>query len=428
MTTAVVLFTRDLRLHDNPALAEAVRNADEVVALFVFDPRLVAGERASPNRLAFLLESLDDLRDGLRGGLVLRTGDPVREAIRVAVETGASAIHLAGDVSAYARRREAGLREAARDAGIELRVHPGGAVVEPGALVPAGRDHFAVFTPYFRRWMTARWRSPEARPDPLRVHLGLISEIPPARPENLSPRLPRGGELAGRRRLDHWLSGDLRRYATHADDLGADATSRLSPYLHLGCVSALEVARRALAIGGPGAEAFVRQLCWRDFHLQVLAARPDLPFTDYRSRGDLWRHDPEALERWREGRTGVPIVDAGMRQLKTEGWIANRARLVAASFLVKDLYLDWRLGAAHFNRWLVDGDLASNVGNWQWTAGTGNDTRPNRMLNPARQALRFDPRGEYVTRHLPELGTLDYPAPMVAHEDAVARFRRSRRI
>ena len=426
MATGVVLLTRDLRRRDNPALAAAARDLDSVVPLFVFDPRLLAGGHASGNRLAFLLESIADLDNGLGGRLVTRVGDPVEEALRVAAEAEAQVIDLATDVSRYARRREQRLRLAAAAVGVQIRLHPGVAVVEAGALRPAGKDHFAVFTPYHRRWLAARWRSPEPLPARLRLAGGISSHPRPARPVTTSPNLLLGGETAGQERLERWLVDGLPGYASAANDLAADQTSRLSPYLHLGCVSALETARRALAAGGLGAEAFVRQLCWRDFHLQVLAARPDLPNTDYRPRGDHWRQDPAAFDRWREGRTGVPIVDAAMRQLLSEGWMPNRARLIAASYLVKDLYLDWRLGAAHFQEWLIDGDLASNSGNWQWVAGTGNDTRPNRVLNPSRQAQRFDPGGEYVRRHLPELAAGRQPPALVNHEEAAARFRAAR--
>jgi deoxyribodipyrimidine photo-lyase len=204
----------------------------------------------------------------------------------------------------------------------------------------------------------------------------------------------------------------VNSYEDIHDDLAADATSKLSPYLHFGCVSATELAARAgRDHPGPGTEAFLRQLCWRDFHHQVLAARPDAPHTDLRPRGD-WVTDPEALAAWAEGRTGIPIVDAGMRQLATEGWMHNRARLITASFLTKTLGLDWRQGAAHFAHHLLDADIANNVLNWQWVAGTGMDTRPNRVLNPLRQATRYDPTGAYVRRHLPELADLTDPTQL----------------
>jgi len=180
--------------------------------------------------------------------------------------------------------------------------------------------------------------------------------------------------------------------------LAGDRTSRLSAYLHFGCLSPLELARQAGAH-----ESFVRQLCWRDFHHQVLAAFPDLPRRDYRSRGRRWRRDAAAATAWRQGRTGVPIVDAAMRQLLAEGFVHNRARLLAASYLVKDLGLDWRIGASHYADWLTDAEVANNSGNWQWVAGTGNDTRPNRRFNLLRQAHRYDPDGTYVRRYVDEL-------------------------
>ena len=186
--------------------------------------------------------------------------------------------------------------------------------------------------------------------------------------------------------------------------LAADATSRLSPSLHFGCVSARALAVRAQERGG---EAFVRQLCWRDFYAQILIARPRTQVDDLRPRGDRWLDDPEALAAWKEGMTGYPLVDAGMRQLRAEGWMHNRARMVAASFLVKDLGIDWREGARHFFDLLLDGDVAQNIGNWQWVAGTGVDTRPNRIFNPIRQARRFDPDGTYVRRYVPELAGVE---------------------
>jgi deoxyribodipyrimidine photo-lyase len=250
--------------------------------------------------------------------------------------------------------------------------------------------------------------------------------------EKPSPDLPAGGETAARRRLAAWARGGLARYEERADDLAADATSRLSPYLRFGCLSPLEVESRA-----SGAEAFVRQLCWRDFFQQVTAARPDWARRDYRPRSVGWREDDEALQAWKDGRTGYPVVDAGMRQLAREGWMHNRARLIAGSFLTKDLRVDWRKGAAHFWDLLVDGEIANNTGNWQWVAGTGNDTRPNRVLNPTTQAKRHDPEGEYVRRYVPELAGIDgsrvhepwkldgvdYPAPIVDHAKAARAFR-----
>jgi deoxyribodipyrimidine photo-lyase len=233
-----------------------------------------------------------------------------------------------------------------------------------------------------------------------------------------SAELPRGGESPARRRLSRWLADGLHRYEREADVLAAGATSQLSPYLHFGCLSAREVVARARE--REGAESFLRQLCWRDFFLQLLAANTGTTHENLRPRDAEWNEDRDALARWREGQTGYPIVDAAMRQLAREGWMPNRARLIAGSFLTRTLGLDWRLGARVFYELLVDGDVANNVGNWQWVAGTGANARPNRALNPIRQAARFDPHGDYVRRYVPELEQL--PGARV-HEPWQARGR-----
>jgi len=429
LRTVVVLFTRDLRVHDHAGLTAAVENAARVLPLFVLDDR-VLGSFGAPNRGAFLQDSLRDLRRSLEargGGLAIRRGDVVAETVRIALEHDAHAVYVSEDVSAYAAAREHRLQRALSGARIELESFPGVTVVPPGDLAPAGSDHFRVFTPYWRRWRVEPRRPVLDAPEHVAAPAGVEWGELPAREElaagATAPELPPGGEAAGRRRLDEWLDGGLARYAELRDQLAADATSRLSPYLHFGCVSSGEVVERS--VDAPGGEEFVRQLCWRDFHHQLLAANPSLAREDMRPRDGGWHDDDEALEAWKDGRTGYPIVDAGMRQLLREGWMHNRARLVAGSFLTKHLRIDWRAGAAHFFEHLVDGDVANNTGNWQWVAGTGADSRPYRMLSPYRQAERFDPHGTYVQRYVPELGTSDYPDPIVVHEDAVARFRRA---
>ncbi|MER5929041.1 deoxyribodipyrimidine photo-lyase [Streptomyces sp. NPDC002054] len=456
MTVALVLYTSDLRVHDHPPLRAALASADRVVPLFVRDRRIEAAGFAVPNRRAFLADCLAGLDAGLRargGRLVLRSGDPVAQVCAVARETGAAEVHLAAGVSGYAQAREARLREALEREGLRLSVHDAVVTaVAPGAAVPAGSDHFAVFTPYFRRWNGLPPRPVLGAPRSVPVPDGLGSEPLPARSAvaGVSPGLARGGEPEGRALLTRWLRRGLGAYERSHDDLAGDATSRLSPHLHFGTVSAAEIVRRARAAGGPGAEAFVRQVCWRDFHHQVLAARPDAATEDYRTRHDRWRTERDAAEEiraWQEGRTGYPVIDAAMRQLRHEGWMHNRARLLAASFLTKTLYVDWRIGAAHFLDLLVDGDLADNQLNWQWVAGTGTDTRPNRVLNPTAQARRHDPTGAYVHRWVPELAGLpapdvhrpwrltgperarfDYPDPVVDLADGLGRFRQARGI
>lgn len=412
MTAAIALFTADLRVHDNPVLGAAVRAADEVVPLFVRDEGVDAAGFAAPNRLAFLADCLADLDAALRargGRLVLRTGDAVAETCRVAAEADAVEVHMAAGVTRYARRREDRLRAALGAERRRLVVHDAVVTaVAPGAVTPHGGDHFAVFTPYLRRWSDVPPRATLRPPRRVPVPDGLRSGPPPdrARIPGASPQLARGGERRARRRLAAWLRDGVHAYGERHDDLAGDATSRLSPYLHFGALSPAEAVRRARETGGAGAEAFVRQLAWRDFHHQVLAARPDAARRDYRPRGDRWRTAGAELDAWREGRTGYPVVDAAMRQLAAEGWMHNRGRLLTASFLTKTLYADWRTGAAHFLRLLVDGDVANNQLNWQWVAGTGTDTRPNRVLNPLAQAARFDPDGAYVRRWVPELAGL----------------------
>lgn len=407
LRTAIVLFTRDLRVHDNPALDLACRSAERVVPLFVLDEGLGF---AVPNRARFLGESLADLRECLRrrgGDLVLRRGDPVEETLRLAGEVGADGLVLARDVSAYARRRWQRLEEGCRERRISLRAVDSVTVVPPGAVTPAGGDHFKVFTPYWRAWISYRWRSGAAVPDKVRGPAAVgPGRLPGVGGGTTSAGLPGGGESAARRRMDRWLRTGIEEYAGRHDDLPGDATSRLSADLHFGCLSPLELAVRAGQAGGEGGEAYVRQLCWRDFHAQVAAAFPALPRRDYRPRRAGWREDAHALDAWKNGQTGFPIVDAGMRQLAVEGFMPNRARLLVASFLTRQLGMHWTEGARHFFDLLVDGDIANNAGNWQWVAGTGNDTRPNRRFNLLRQAHRFDPEGEYVRRYVPELAAI----------------------
>jgi deoxyribodipyrimidine photo-lyase len=434
MRTAIVLFTRDLRVHDNPALAAAAREAERIVPLFVFDEAILGSASARPNRVAFLLDSLRDLeasltRRGVR--LVLRSGDVVVETLTVARHVGADAVFVAEDASAYAQRRQLRLEHVCRGERVALRVTPGVTVAPLLSIKTGSGSHYSVFTPFYRAWSRTPRRAVEAAPQRLAMPAGVVRGKLPALGRLLdgspSPELARGGESAGRRRLSAWLRGGLASYEAGHDDLEADATSRLSPYLHFGCISPLETAVRAEEVAG--AAAFVRQLAWRDFFHQLLAARPETAHEDLRPRGDRWNDDGEALEAWKSGRTGYPIVDAGMRQLQREGYMHNRARLITASFLVRRLGVDWRAGARHFFDWLVDGDVANNAGNWQWVAGTGANPRPGRALNPLRQARRFDPDGAYVRRYVPELAAIEgraihepwklragatgYPAPIV---------------
>ena len=416
MGTGLVLFTRDLRIRDHPALAAAARECEAILPAFVLDRELLRRAGSPPNRLAFLLECLSDLRSSLRergATLTIREGDVVEEAMRLVHDSRLSAIYMSADHTPYAREREQRLRSRCERERVRLQTCEGVTVVPPGSLTPLGGDHYRVFTPYWRVWSTEPRRAPARVPSRLVTirrrasgSLPRLSELTSGTP---SRRRQRGGESEGRAQLERWLRSGPSRYEDGRDELAAEHTSRLSPYLHFGCLSPVQVLDR-LAGSDDGGMAFARQLCWRDFHHQVLFARPDIPGADYRPRAGRWREDEAAASAWRAGMTGYPIVDAGMRQLAQEGFMHNRARLIVASFLTKTMRLDWRLGAAHFASLLLDADVANNVGNWQWVAGTGNDTRPNRVLNPLRQARRHDPEGDYVRRYVTELSGVEGPA------------------
>ena len=410
METAIVLFTRDLRVRDNPALALACARARQVVPLFVFDPALTV----PPNRARFLAESIAVLRGELRrrgGDLVIRYGEPVAEVIRLAQRSAASAVFVAGDVSPYAVRRQQRLARECAGHRIALEITPGHAIVPPGDLRPAGGSHYQIFTPYWRAWRAAPWRQPCLAPSAIHLPHGVTPGNPPVMDAHFSRCLAPGGERAGRELLRAWLDGPLGEYGGSRDDLADPQTSRLSAYLRFGCISPVELARAALA--RPGGEEFCRQLAWRDFFHQVTAAFPDIARKDYRSApGSVprsWSQDEGALDAWRAGQTGIPVVDAAMRQLATEGFMHNRARMITASFLTRTLGIDWRHGYRHFRDLLADGDVACNAGNWQWVAGTGNNPRPGRVLSPLRQAARFDRDGHYVRRYMPELESLTAP-------------------
>jgi deoxyribodipyrimidine photo-lyase len=429
----VVLFTRDLRVHDNPALHAAVSSADTVVPLFVVDDNIRRSRFNRPNRAAFLAESLADLDQSLRrrkAHLVVRRGDVVAETARIAEEVDAAEVHVAADYSGYAKKREAALLDALGRR--NLVTYDSHVVVAPGAITPGGSDHFAVFSAYHRHWASTRVRAMLPAPDRISLPAGLDCGKSPSAGDICqgvtSPDLLPGGEHAARTRAKDWYDGPVADYGGDDDghnDLAVDGTSRLSPYLHFGCISPVELVARADP-RRKGVEPFLRQLAWRDFYHQVLDVRPDVRDADYRSRGDRWRRDDDAIAAWKAGRTGYPLVDAGMRQLQAEGWMHNRARLVTASFLTKHLYVDWRIGAQHFFDLLIDGDIANNCMNWQWVAGTGTDSRPNRVLNPSLQQQKYDPDRAYVRRWVPEVDTDGYPAPIVDHADAVRAFRAAR--
>jgi deoxyribodipyrimidine photo-lyase len=425
--TAIVWFRRDLRVHDHPALHRAVERFDRVACAFVLDDALLGGRYESASRTRFMLGCLEALDDELAqrgGGLTVRHGPPERELPALAAQTGAEAVLWTADVSPYARARDRRVAEALR--GVGVAAHPlAGTYVVDDVTAPGTQR---VFSPYFRAWSAAERRP--VLPAPPRVEAPRDVNVPGTETLRcLAPEVGGGvpdpirvaGEPAARRALDDWFGGPLEDYRQNL------RSSILSPYLRWGCLSARECEARALGNGSRGAQAWRRELAWRDFYAQTLLTHPGNVRTEQqeRMRGLEYEDHPERLAAWQEGRTGFPFVDAGMRQLAAQGWMPNRARLVAGSLLTKELQIDWRQGEDHFARYLLDGEPAQNNGNWQWIASVGTDPAPyfRRMYSPERHQERFDPDGAYVRRWVPELGTPEYPAPIVDRREGRARAK-----
>ena len=453
---ALLWLRRDLRLHDHPALAAALDGAQHVVPAYVLDPRLLEGPRASANRNWYLLHTLAELAESLaaRGApLVVRTGRPEEAIPQLADEAGAAAVLATRDVSPFSRARDRAVGEALAASGRRLHLKRGLLVAEPEEVQTDDGRPLTVFTPFSRRWAAVPRRDLLDAPDAISSLPpgALASEPIPAPPDPTADPalLPRPGEAAARERLARWAASPaLGAYADGRNDLAAEGTSRLSADLKFGTLSPLEVLQAAEG-PGDGRRVFVSELCWREFYAHVLWHFPHVVRGAYRPAYDAvpWVDDAPGLAAWRAGRTGYPVVDAALRQLATSGWMHNRARMIAASFLAKDLLVDWRHGEAHYLAHLVDGDVAANNGGWQWTAGTGTDAAPYfRVFNPVSQGRRFDPHGAYVRRWVPELARVpdahvhepwtmppdvqaaagcvigrDYPAPIVDH--AAARER-----
>jgi deoxyribodipyrimidine photo-lyase len=448
MSTAIWWIRRDLRLHDNAALHAALDGGRRVVPAFILDERLLAVPAGSPRRNAFLFQGLAALDASLRergSRLVVRRGDPAIELRRLVQEARAEAIVAHVDHSPFSRRRDA------RVAADLPLTWVGGVTIQPPELV-LRRDGspYTVFGAFRRAWRALPPPSsggllpaPAILPPPPAVN-GL-----PLDPGRASDEFP-AGEGEALRRLEAFLAEPARRYDEGRNRLDLTGTSALSPYFRFGMISPrLAFARASAELDSAAPEArrslqtWIDELIWREFFIAILHRFPQVLHTAFRPalRDIRWRDDPQAFDAWTSGRTGYPIVDAAMRQLARTGWMPNRARMITASFLTKDLLVDWRRGERWFMHHLIDGDPAANNGGWQWTAGVGTDAAPYfRIFNPIRQAARFDPRGAYVRRWVPELEGVpdehihepwrmassdqarlgcrigpDYPAPIVDH-------------
>ncbi|WP_338181627.1 deoxyribodipyrimidine photo-lyase [Jatrophihabitans sp.] len=419
--TSVLWLRRDLRLGDHPALHAAAADGP-VVPLFVLDPALIAA--AGAPRLAFLYRSLRALDAATGGALVIRTGAPDEVVPAVVRAAKAGSVHISADFGPYGQRRDAAVADALGDVPLVRTGSP--YAVAPGRVSKGDGTPYKVYTPFYRAWLAHGWRAPAGAADPA-WHRLPSDAIPddPVLPDGLV--LPEAGEAAA---LAAWRAYAVGHYAEVRDRPDLDQTSRMSPYLKWGAIHP----RTMLAELTESDETFRREIAWREFYAAVLHAWPESA-RDYfqpAMRAMKWSKPGADFDAWRAGRTGYPIVDAGMRQLLGEGWMHNRVRMIVASFLVKDLHVEWQHGARHFMAHLVDADLASNQHGWQWTAGTGTDASPYyRVFNPITQGIRFDPAGDYVRRWVPELRAIagkavhepwqldeppaDYPAPIVDH-------------
>lgn len=454
----LVWFRRDLRVADLPSLAFAATRGD-VVCLWVADPTILGrAHHRSPVRLRFLragLEALDGELRALGGHLTVRSGVATAVVPEVAAAAGADLVTWTREVSPLGRARDAAVAGALGERGIAWREFGGDLLVEPDELAGSSGRGYLVFTPFSRAWMSAS--PPAHQPAPARL---AGPELPTEELAGLpggAPPLPAGPGAARDALVAFVRDGVADRYGVGRDRPDQPGTSHLSAYLRFGMCTAAQIGR-GLGLPGeltPGRQAFWRQICWREFYHHHLSRHPEVARVALREplRGVAWDNDPAMVAAWQAGMTGFPLVDAGMRELAGTGWMHNRARMVTASFLVKDLLVDWRIGERIFMQSLVDGDPANNNGGWQWTAGTGTDAAPYfRVLNPVLQAKKFDPDGAYVRRWVPELRQVparrifepwtmsdqeqtdsgcrigrDYPAPIVDHaerrREAIARYQ-----
>ncbi len=468
--TAIVWLRRDLRVHDNAALHAACAQAEMVVPLFVFDPGILGREDTGAARVAFLIDALGVLDANLqkRGGrLIVRQGKAAEQVLKAVEEFGADAVFHQREYEPFGVGRDAAVAEALKARGTALETFPGLSLFEPPAILSKTGTPYTVFGPYKREWFGRPADGPVPAPKRVPVPENAQSDPLPSASDlkfQTHQTFECGGEDAARKLLKAFLADKIKDYDTARDILGEDGTSLLSRHLHLGTLSARAVvdAVRRAGLDKPsgaasgeqkseheaeaGHSTFLSEIAWHDFYLQILHHFPHVAVGAFRPHFDAleWENDETLFEAWKTGRTGYPIVDAAMRQMNAEAWMHNRGRMVTASFLTKDLLIDWRWGEKYFMQQLVDGDQAANNGGWQWAAGTGTDAQPFfRIFNPTSQGEKFDADGAYVKRWVPELarvpakfihapwklsdaerehlGAGDYPARVVDH--AVQRGR-----
>jgi len=409
-------FRRDLRLGDNPALLAAIENSDEIVPLFILDPKLI--KQAGNKRLAYLANSLRSLDESLGGKLHIVAGDQVE----VLKSYNAAEVHISKEYEPYGAARD----QRVVKAGINLIETGSPYAVAPGRVRKPDDTNYRVYTPFYKGWMAHGWRNPVAAPKE-------INAVGPNKSQREFPEwnteceIPLAGESNALARFEWFKANALDSYDEQRNMAGIDGTSKMSAPLKFG-----EVHPRTLLFGLGASKAhdtFRKEIAWREFYADVLFHNPNTIDEYYTPKFANMRYDQpgEKFKAWCEGKTGYPFVDAAMRQLVTTGWMHNRTRMVVASFLVKDLHIEWQHGANFFMEHLVDFDPASNSHGWQWTAGCGTDASPYyRVFNPTEQGRKFDPDGDYIRKFIPELAALpndlihepglSYIAPIVDHK------------
>jgi len=428
-TRSIVWFRRDLRISDHPALVAALSESDEIVPVFIIDSKLI--ERTGSNGLAYLAQSLQHLDASLDKKLQVIAGQPIDVLKKLQEKYNAQSVHISAEYEPVSAAQDVEIEKS----GIKL-VRTGSAyAVAPGrVLKPSDQTPYRVYTPYYRGWLAHGWRKPEQKPKS-------ITAVTPDSDSRQFPdwKVPTGvsiteaGEAAANERFKHFQKNGLDNYDEARNLAGIDGTSKMSAHLTWG-----EIHPRTLLapLGQSKAhEVFRKEIAWREFYADVLFNNPHTETDYYAPQFAKMRYDKpgKQFKAWCEGNTGYPFVDAAMRQLLAEGWMHNRTRMVVASFLVKDLHLEWQLGERFFREHLVDYDVASNAHGWQWTAGCGTDASPYyRVFNPVEQGKRFDENGDYVRKYVPEIAHLkgieihepwevldgylkDYPQPIVNH-------------
>ena len=399
---AIFWFRRDLRLADNPALLAALDDADEVIPIFIMDDEIA--DRAGEHRRAYLASSLKALNESLDGNLLVISGkvtDVIRDVMK---RYKADSVHSAFPFAPYGNERDKELKEA----GIYLRQLGSSYAVAPGRVLKGDGTPYRVYTPFYRAWIEHGWRGPVAAPkNPSWVKPLKDDQTIPDWKVSEEIEIQEAGEKAALSRFKVFLKNAADDYGDARNIPSIEGTSRLSPHLRWG-----EVHPRTLlaALGqSQGHEVYRKEIAWREFYADVLFNNPHTTRDYYDAKYKKMRYDKpgKKFESWCEGKTGYPFVDAAMRQLVKEGWMHNRARMVVASFLVKDLHIEWQYGANFFMKYLIDNDVASNSHGWQWTAGCGTDASPYyRVFNPIEQGRRFDPEGLYIKKFVPELAHL----------------------